>query len=211
MRPERAGPIAGVILAAGVSSRMGRNKLFLAISGETLLRRCVKLAGAARLDPVLVVLGHEAERAAAEVGDLPCLTVLNAAYENGQGSSLRAGIGAVPRDRDAAVVLLADMPLVTRTMIEALVERYRATDVPLVISEYGGVHAPPTLYTRALFGEIASLPGAACGKQVVRRHRPEASAVGWPAETLVDLDVPEDLERVQAALAAGERPCAATS
>ena len=85
------------------------------------------------------------------------------------------------------------MPRVTAEMITALVERYRETAAPLVVSEYGGVHAPPTLYDRSLFAEIREMRGEGCGRQVVRRHREEASAVAWPADRLADVDVPADL------------------
>jgi CTP:molybdopterin cytidylyltransferase MocA len=63
-----------------------------------------------------------------------------------------------------------------------------------VISEYGGVHAPPTLYDRSLFEEILGLEGDGGGKQVVLRHRGEAEALAWPASRMADLDVPEDVE-----------------
>ncbi len=58
------------------------------------------------------------------------------------------------------------------------------------------------LYDRALFGELVAMEGDGCGKQVVKRHRAEAAVLSWPAEALVDLDVPSDYERVQAALEA---------
>ena len=185
--------MAGVVLAAGASTRLGVNKLFLRLDGESLLRRTVSRALVAGLDPVLVVLGHEAERAAAELAGLPCRPVRNPDYASGQHSSFRAGVAAVPETSPAAVVVLADMPFVTEQMISALVARYRETDAPLVLSEYGGVHAPPTLYDRSLFSEIRGMTGDGCGRQVVERHRGEAEALDWPADRLADIDVPEDL------------------
>jgi CTP:molybdopterin cytidylyltransferase MocA len=73
---------------------------------------------------------------------------------------------------------------------------------PLVISDYAGVEAPPMLYDRALFGELAAMDDGRCGKQVVRRHRHEAEVLAWPAEALTDLDTPEDLARVPGVQAA---------
>ena len=172
---------------------MGENKLLLRIAGETLLRRVVSRALAAGLDPVLVVVGFERERAEQELEGLSCRTVFNPAHAEGQHTSFRAGIAAVPDESPAAVVLLADMPRVTTGMIEAVVGRWRETQAALVVSEYGGVHAPPTLYARALFPEIAAMRGDGCGRQVVRRHREEASAVFWSAEMMADVDVPADI------------------
>jgi molybdenum cofactor cytidylyltransferase len=189
--------IAGVLLAAGTSSRMGQNKLFLTLAGESVLRRAVRTAAAAGLDPILVVLGH------AELEGLDCLPVLNPEYASGINTSLRSGIGAVPDDVAAAVVLLADMPFVTGEMIRTLVERYRSSHPALVVSTYQGVDAPPMLYDRSLFAELRALSGDGCGKKVVKRHRGEALELAWPAGALTDLDVPEDVERVRAELGAG--------
>jgi molybdenum cofactor cytidylyltransferase len=190
---------------------MGENKLLLRLDGETVLLRAVRRAAAAGLDPVIVVLGHEAERALAELSGLPCLPVVNPDYARGLNASARAGIAAVPASARAAVVLLADMPFVTDRMILGLVERYRASDAPLVISEYAGVQAPPTLYDRSLFAELGEAEGEGCGKRVVRRHRGEAEVLAWPAAALADLDRPEDYERVRAEIETGKTECAATS
>ena len=203
MPAERTGPMAGIVLAAGTSTRMGQNKLFFALEGETILRRAVGRATAAGLDPVIVVLGYEADRARHELAGLPCRTVVNPDYERDINLSLRTGLAALPAEARAAVVMLADMPFVTTSMIATLVERYRKSTSPLVISDYAGVNAPPMLYDRSLFPELEAMEGEGCGKQVVRRHKSEAEAVPWPAAALADLDVPDDYERVKAQLAAG--------
>ena len=200
MPAERGGAVAGVVLAAGSSTRMGRNKLFFELDGETLLRRVVRRAIDAGLDPVLVVVGHEAARARAEFAELACTPVDNPDHALGVNRSLRTGISHVPERARAAVVMLADMPFVTDSMVSTLVARYRESTAPLVISAYGDVNAPPMLYDRALFPELRKLSGQGCGRQVVRRHRHEAVAVSWPPAALQDIDVPEDYERIRAKL-----------
>src|SRR6266542_759039 len=199
MSRERA-RVAGVVLAAGASSRMGENKLFLRLGGSTVLRRAAGTAAAAGLDPVLVVVGHDGERARAELAGLPGVPVDNPNHARGINTSLAAGIAAVPDDCGAAIVLLADMPLVTAGMVRALVERFRSGDAPLVLSVYGDVLAPPTLYGRALFPELGAPEGEGCGKRVVARHRGDAAELAWPSSRLADVDVPADLERVRAEL-----------
>ena len=196
-RPPRRGPVAGVLLAAGTSSRMGEvNKMLLEIDGETLLRRAARRAVEAGLVPVVVVLGHQAERAAAELAGLACRPVVNPGYAAGIVTSVRAGLAALPRETAAAMVILADMPFVTPEMIAALVGRYRAGDAPLVLSDYDGVHAPPMLYDRSLFAELTAMEDGRCGKQVVKRHRHQAESLVWPAAALADLDTPQDVERL---------------
>lgn len=191
---------AGVVLAAGASTRMGRNKLLFPLEGASVLRRAVGRALDAGLDPVVVVLGHEAERAGRELDGLAVQTALNPAYQQGINGSLRTGIAGLPADAQAAVVVLADMPFVTSDMLATLVRRFRSGSAPLVISEYDGVSAPPMLYDRSLFPELLAMSGEGCGRAVVRRHRHEADVVAWPASALDDLDVPDDYERIRAQL-----------
>lgn len=194
--------VAAVVLAAGSSTRMGQNKLFLDIGGETLVRRAVRAAVLARLAPVIVVLGHEAERVRAELAGLPCLPVVNPDHARGVGTSLQAGVARAASEAPALVVVLADMPFVTASMLETLVERYRAGGAPLVVSRYGEVEAPPNLFDRSLFAELLETDAERCAKQVVRRHKHEAAVVAWPERALRDIDVPADYEEVRAHLAA---------
>jgi molybdenum cofactor cytidylyltransferase len=196
-----ASTVAGVVLAAGTSTRMGRNKLFMELEGETIVRRAVRRVSKAGVDPLFVVLGHEAELVKLALEGIRYQPVLNPEYERGVNTSLRAGIHAVSESgARAAVVVLADMPFVTTAMIQALVQKYRDSDAPLVISDYEGVNAPPMLYDRSLFDELRASEGQGCGKRVVKRHRHEAESALWPVEALTDLDAPEDYERVKALL-----------
>ncbi len=197
MPSDRSGAVAGVLLAAGTSSRMGSNKLLFELEGESILRGAARRALAAGVSPLLVVLGHEAERAERELAGLPCQVVINPGYEQGINSSLKAGVSAVPAEAQAVVVMLADMPFVTPEMLAGLIARFRSSDAPLVISDYEGVNAPPMLYDRSLFGELLTMTGEGCGRQVVKQHRGEAEVLSWPASALTDLDVPDDYTRVK--------------
>ena len=209
MHPLESGHVAGVVLAAGSSTRMGRNKLLLELGGETVVRRAVRNTIEAGLDPAVVVLGHEAERVQAELLGLSCRTVVNPHHAAGVCTSLQLGIREVEADAHALVVVLADMPFVTASMIRALVERRQETGAPLVISQYGDasggdpVDAPPILYDRSLFAELLSMTGERCAKRVVRSHRGEASILCWPEEALRDIDVAEDYDYARAYLAGG--------
>lgn len=196
MPTDESRAVAGIVLAAGSSTRMGRNKLLLPLGGESVLRRVVRRALAARLEPLVVVLPPDGDRVVSELSGLPCRPVVNPDPGRGQPSSLRVGIEALPAEVEAAVVLLGDMPLVTEAMVAALVQRYRETGASLVVSDYGGVAAPPTLYGRSLFEELRAAAAEAGGRTVVARHRGEAASVGWPPEALADLDVPEDYARL---------------
>lgn len=194
--------IAAVVLAAGASTRMGRNKLLLALNGETVVRRAARTAISAGLDPVIVVTGHARDEVESELHGLRCRSVFNGEHANGTHTSVVAGIGGVGDEAcAAAIVMLADMPLVTPSMLRALIERYRESGAPLAASRYGGeVNAPPILYDRRLFDELRNMD-ARCGREVVRRHRHAAVEVAWPAEAARDLDRPEDYDWIRQVLA----------
>lgn len=195
MPPDRTGRVAGVVLAAGLSARLGTNKLLLRLDSEPLIRRAARLALEAGLSPVIVVLGHEAEQVAAALDGLPVVSVVNSDFRAGMHRTLQHGIEQVPAECAAAVMLLADMPFVSAAMLAELVARFRSGAEPLVLSLYGEVQAPPTLYARSLFPEIAAA-GEACGRQIVLAHRGEAAELRWPEAALADIDRPEDAARI---------------
>lgn len=199
--------VAAIVLAAGSSTRMGRNKLLLELDGEAVVRRAARTAIAAGLDPVVVVTGHEHEAVTARLHDLGVTSVNNTEHAKGTHTSVAAGVtalsaaapgaSALADDCAAAVVILADMPFVTAAMLRDVVALYRRSRAPLVVSRYGGdVTAPPILYDRALFDELAAMDSR-CGRAVVRRHIDEAVMADWPAEAARDLDRPADYERAR--------------
>jgi len=198
--------IAGILLAAGSATRMGRNKLLLELAGEPLVRRAARRALEAGLGPLLVVLGHEAELVREALSGLPCRFVQNPDWRQGQSTSVSAGAAAVPPDAEAAVVLLADMPFVDAAAIRAVTSRWRETGAPLVSCRYGGVPAPPTLYCRPLLAELQGGHGEGRGREVVRRHGDRAAWVDLPAGALADVDAPEDLEAAREALEPATAP-----
>jgi molybdenum cofactor cytidylyltransferase len=165
-----------------------------------VVRRTVRAAIEAGLDPVTVVLGHEADRVRAELLGLPCRAVVNPDHARGVATSLHVGVTQVPAEADAIVVVLADMPFVTASMITTLVERHRSAGSPVVVSRYGETEAPPTLFSRRLFSELLAIDGERCARQVARRHEQEAAVIAWPAAALRDLDVASDYEHARAEL-----------
>lgn len=189
--------VAGVILAAGASSRMGPtvNKLLLEVEGEPMVRRIARRATEAGLSPLVVVLGHDPERVRAALHGFECTFVQNADFTGPTSGSLHAGLRALDERTSATVVLLGDMVRVTTPMIEALLAAAARSDAPLVVSRYGdSVLAPPLLFRRALWPELLAWHGEGCGKAVVNAHRPEAVMMDWPAESLRDIDTPADYE-----------------
>lgn len=190
--------VAAIVLAAGSSRRMGTNKLLLPLEGEPLVRRTVRRCLAAGFDRVVVVLGHEPARVRAALEGLSCEVVENADHARGVGTSIRAGVGAVADAVDAVVIVLGDMPYVTTDMLRTVASWYRATRPPVVVSEYGGVQAPPTLYDRALFERLLAIPDDSGGKAVAQQMAGLRVTVAFPESARRDLDAAADYEQAAA-------------
>lgn len=197
---ERGG-VGAVVLAAGASSRMGTPKQLLRFGGQTLLRRAALAALGAGCRPVVVVTGAHAELTRGELVGLEVREALNAAWETGMASSIRAGLAALAEADPAtaaAVLLLCDQPFVNAGTVAALVAAHRADGRPVVASRYGGGFGVPALFARPLFAELSRLEGAAGAKSVVERHAAEAHFVPFP-EAEIDVDTPDDFSRLVSA------------
>jgi len=203
--------IAALVLAAGRAVRMGSPKLLLPVGGEALLARVLRAARASRCDDVLVVVGAGADEITAAAREAGARAVLNPRYAEGMGTSVAAGIAALPDECEAVVVLLGDQPFVGPEIINALIDAHRDTGRPLVASRYGTVRGAPMLIGRDLFDEARALDGDV-GARVLLRGHPDLLAevdVGeGPASW--DVDTPDDLERVRRADGGADVPGART-
>ena len=202
-RGRNAGPIIGVILAAGSSSRLGRPKQLLPLGDRPVLAHTLANASAAGLDGLLVVLGHEATTIRERIDFGAARVVLNEDYREGQSTSLRAGLAALPPDTDAALFILGDQPLIGPGVLDALIAARRATAAPLVMPTYDGQRGNPVLIASELFAELALVTGDQGARGVIRAHAKAVREVpidGTPPTD--DLDTQEDYERLLARYAA---------
>ncbi|HEX9245653.1 MAG TPA: nucleotidyltransferase family protein, partial [bacterium] len=156
--------IAAVILAAGQSRRMGRPKLLLPLAGRSVVGRVVENARGSACGEIVVVVGEAEDPIAAEVRGPLVRLVVNGRSREGMGTSLAAGIAALPAHCEAAVVLLGDQPCVDAGAINALIDAHRRTGKPIIVSRYGAVTGAPTLLGRALFHEARDLTGDVGGR-----------------------------------------------
>ena len=191
-----------IVLAAGKSSRMGRPKATLPLDrGDTFLTRIVRTFRAASVEDVVVVVGHEADAIAGSFAnvDLVARFVENADYEQGQLSSLIAGLRVVDRPGVAAVLLtLVDVPLVSEATVRAVVQRYRETGAPVVRPVRGNEHGHPVLIDRTLFDAIRHADPAVGAKAIIRANVSAAGDVVVDDDgAFVDADTPEEYERLR--------------
>jgi molybdenum cofactor cytidylyltransferase len=181
--------IAAVVLAAGTSSRMGRQKLLLPMKdGQPLVRLSVERILAAGLGEVVVVLGRDADAVAAALAGLSVRTVLNPRYAEGQSTSLRAGVDALAPGTDAVVVALADQPLPDAGLIGRLVAAFRETGRPIVAPRYRDGRGNPVLFSAVLFDELRAVTGDQGARGVV------AADPGRVAEVAVNAPMPADVD-----------------
>lgn len=190
-----AAMITAVVLAAGASSRMGTHKLLLPLGGEPLVRRTVRSVSQAGFDDVLVVVGHEHEKVVESLEGLGVRTVVNTEYATGMGSSFRTAVASMPESA-AAMFALADQPLLGPDDYRRLLDACRAGAAGIVSVRYGEIMAPPHLFDRRYFPELARLEHGA--RPVLQRHPDDTFIVRFPAELLLDVDTPEDYERARA-------------
>jgi molybdenum cofactor cytidylyltransferase len=199
-QPPAAAPnVAALVLAAGQSARMGgTNKLLAEVDGVPLLLRAVNAALASAASSVTVVLGHEAERAAALLAGRRVNVVRNRDYAQGMSTSLAAGIAALPAEAGAVVVLLADMPRVNAAHVDRLIAAFDERQPSIVVPMHGGRRGNPVLWPRALFAEIRAVSGDMGARELLERHAARIATVDLDAAIHADIDSPDDLRRQQA-------------
>jgi molybdenum cofactor cytidylyltransferase len=193
--------IAAVVLAAGRSTRMGgANKLLAEIGGKPLVRIAAEQALASRTDPVILVTGHQREQVEAAVAGLDLRLVHNPNFAQGLGTSLRAGVAAVPSDTDGVVVALADMPQVTSTLIDQLIAAFDPEHGALVaVPTVDGQRGNPVLWARRFFPELMAIEGDIGARNLIASYAEavtEVPVTGTAA--FVDVDTPEMLLEVKA-------------
>lgn len=200
--PTQAGPghLAGIVLAAGRSTRMGPdNKLLQDLRGKPILRYAVEAQLEARLDPVLVVTGHQREEVEAALADLPVRFVPNSDYASGLAGSLRAGVAALPPETEAAVISLGDMPNVTPQVIERLVENHlQQPDALAVVPTLFGHRGNPVLLARPIFPAVSLLTGDRGARRLLEEAGSRVVEVAFEDPAIaIDVDTPEALKALR--------------
>ena len=192
--------VAGVILAAGRSTRMGAvNKLLAEVKGVPIVRRVTRTVLDAALDPVVVVLGHDADAVRRALDGLPVRFVVNPEHETGIGSSVRAGVRAVATV-EGAMIVLGDMPWLAVPDLRALVGAFapgegRGICAPVA----GGRRGNPVLWGARYFPELRALEGDVGGRRLLAEHAEDVHEVPVAGDGVVaDVDTPEALDAARA-------------
>ena len=193
--------VSAIVLAAGESKRMvGRNKLLLPLAGKTIIECTVDAILAARIDDVIVVLGHEAAAIQKVLNKRSLRFTFNPNYRCGMASSIHAGLAALAPPAQTVMIALADQPLITTAEINFLITEFsRATEKSIGVPICNGQRGNPVLFDLRYREEMLALQGDVGGKTILARHPEAVLEMALPAENiLVDADTPEAYARLSA-------------
>jgi molybdenum cofactor cytidylyltransferase len=184
-----------VILAAGRSSRMGEAKQLLRLGEHTVLGQVLENVRGSGVKDIVLVLGHEAEKIRERISTENLNVVINESYQQGMGTSLRAGLAALPPGVDAALIILADQPFIRPKTLGLIMDQYKRSSAQIVIPTYKGFRGNPVLLDRSVFSEVMALTGDIGCRAIFGNHL--EGIVKQPVEDigiLLDLDDREDFE-----------------
>jgi molybdenum cofactor cytidylyltransferase len=190
-------PIAGIVLAAGESTRYGKAKQLLDWKGEPFVRAVAKTALRGGLSPVLIVTGAHAEDVESAVNDLDVIVIRNEQWKTGQASSIRAAIEMLSRSSNTggAIFLLSDQPQLTTSILRALREKHADALDPVIAPMVMDRRANPVLFDRVTFPDLLTLEGDVGGRAIFHKHRVEY--LPWHDDRLLlDVDTPEMYQRL---------------
>ena len=189
-----------IILAAGASRRMGRPKQLLEYQGQTLLNRTIGIARSLNNNPVIVVLGANAELIEPTISNSEVGIVYNPDWDTGMGSSIRTGLNALLEKHSeisAVLVLLVDQPYLTADLLNSLITEYQQNTPPVVAARYGEVLGVPALFNRSVFPRLFGLDKQVGARKVIASYRQELRSIPFP-KGAIDLDTPSDWEQFNA-------------
>lgn len=187
--------IAGIVLAAGGSARLGEPKQLLRWRSKPFVRTVTETALSAGLDPVVIVTGAAHNAVEGALNSLPVARVYNPDWETGQSSSVRAGLETLPPEVGAAIFLLADQPQLTLTLLRSLIELHASTLAPIIAPQVDGQRANPVLFDRNMFSDLEGLRGDTGGRALFSRY--PVTWLQWnDPKILLDVDTLDDYQRL---------------
>jgi molybdenum cofactor cytidylyltransferase len=204
-------PTAGIILAAGESTRFGEPKQLLRLCGRFLLEWVLTAALDSNLDRVVLVLGYEHERIRCSLVSTTahpkCEILVNPDYRSGQSTSLKAGIFSIRHSFPSAMFLLGDQPLVDAAFINLLMKRFAASEKPICVPTHRGTRGNPTLFGSSFYPQLLKLAGDKGARDLIAGYPQQVLAVEI-TDPLVFLDVDrrEDIEPIARLLKSRQPP-----
>jgi len=195
-------PTAGIILAAGMSTRFGRLKQVLEIKDSTILCMVLDAAMKSDLDRVVLVLGHQADAVKASLTDRMLnsrlITVLNQRYEGGMSTSLKCGLMETKDEFPSIMVLMGDQPLLSHETINFMLRSFRSSDKDICVPVYKGKRGLPVCFTSRFYNDILGITGDTGAREIIGRKPEDVLTVELEDPTaFLDIDNEGDFERLK--------------
>jgi molybdenum cofactor cytidylyltransferase len=187
--------IAAVLLAAGLARRMGRQKLLLQLQGKPVVRWSVEHI-VRHVEDVVIVTGPDDTAIRQALEDLAVRFVVNPRPQDGQGTSIAAGVAALKPWTTAALIALGDQPRMPATVVPALLEALRRSGKAIVAPVYQGVQGTPVVFSSEVFAELRALKGDAGARAVVKENPERVEPVAFDLAMPPDVDTPEDYAKL---------------
>lgn len=189
--------IAGLLLAAGRSTRFGGDKLLALLHGRPVLFWSAA-ALAPEVDALFLVVPPDSAPRIAALDGIPAVVVEHAGRDDGLASSIRAGITALPADVEAVVIALADQPLVAPEVVRRLRQRWHDGGVTAVAPHYRDGRGHPVLFGRAAFGPLAAIEGDTGARALLDSLGDAVALVAVDSPRPSDVDTPDALQALAA-------------
>jgi molybdenum cofactor cytidylyltransferase len=187
--------IAAVVLAAGLARRMGRQKLLLQLQGKAVVRWAVERI-IAHVEDVVVVTGTDDAAIRQALAGLDVRFVVNPRPQDGQGSSIAVGVGALKPWTRAALIALGDQPRTPDAVVRALLDAYQRSGKAIVAPVYRGVQGTPVVFSSEVFSELRALGGDAGARAGVAARPQRVELVAVDLAMPPDVDTPEDYAKL---------------
>ena len=199
-RPQcREGQVIGVVLAAGGSERFGEeNKLLATVNGRPMVDHAVSTFDASRLETVVVIVGNDAEAVKRAIDSTTVTTIENEHWHEGQSTSVRTGLTvANEQQADGVIFGLGDMPWLSSTTVDILVDGYYRTEASVIAAAYEGKRGNPVLFARETFDTLSEIEGDKGGRNVLLQADDAIAIETGDPGVRRDIDRPEDLSNVR--------------
>lgn len=195
--------VSAVVLAAGMSRRMGTPKQLLRIGGETILERTLKNVRASAVREIVLVLGFAAESVEKEISTERVKVVRNQEYQQGMGTSLRTGLAALDAGASASLIVLADQPFVRPDTLNRLIACHQESKPQIIIPMYKGFRGNPVLLDQSIFPELQELSGDVGCRAIFGSHTENICKLAVDdVGILLDIDSQEEYQKLEKAYAA---------
>lgn len=193
--------VSAVILAAGLSKRMGQNKLLLKLNNQSIIEHVVSTVIKCKIDEIIVVLGRDAEVVYKVLSKYPVQTVINPDYELGQSSSVKSGLSLVDNESECTLFFMGDQPFIDEQIINQEINFFRNNDFSIIVPTYNGNRGNPVLFASEWYPVLKKISGDQGGRQIIKNNQEAVHFFEIENELfLKDIDTQEEYYKVKDSL-----------